>query len=83
MPARDHFHARVGAEARLELPQRRGVQLDRAHACAGVGKRARQRAAAGTEVERERPGQESRVPDQLVGEGATTKSVATVRPRLW
>jgi hypothetical protein len=48
-----------------------------------VGERARQRAAAGAEVERERSGQDSGVPDELVGEGATTKSVATVRPRLW
>ena len=57
-------------------------QLDRAYSGACVGERACQRAAAGTEVEHERPGRDPGVPDELVGEGATTKSVATARPRL-
>ena len=78
----DHLDTRIAAEARLELPQCSRVELDRAHAGARVGERARQRAAAGTEVEHERPGQDPSVADELVGEGATTKSVATARPRL-
>ena len=78
----DDLDARIAAEARLELSQSRRVELDRAHAGARVGERARQRARAGTEVEHERPGRDPRVPDELVGEGATTKRVATARPRL-
>ena len=73
----------MAAESRLELPERNRVELDRLHAGARVGERARQRAAAGAEVEHERPGQDPSVPDELVGEGATTKSVATAGPRLW
>ncbi len=80
--ALDHLDARIAAESGLELSQRGRVELHRAHAGACVGERARQRAAAGAEVERERPGQDPSVPDELVGEGATTKSVATERPRL-
>ncbi len=74
---------RIAAEARLELPQRGRVELDRLHASACVGECARQRAAAGAQVEHERPGQDPSIPDELVGEGATTKSVATAGPRLW
>jgi hypothetical protein len=62
--------------------QRHGVELDRTHAGTRVGERASQGAVAGTEVEHERSGPDPRVPDELVGEGATTKSVATARPRL-
>ena len=43
---------------------------------------ARQRAAAGAEVEHERSGREPGVADELVCEGATTKCVATAWPRL-
>jgi hypothetical protein len=80
--ARNHLDARIGAEARLELSQRGRVELDRAHAGARVGESARQRTAAGAEVERERSGPDPRVPDELVGEDATTKCVATARSRL-
>ena len=78
----DHVDARIAVEARFELPQCSLVELDRAHAGARVGKRAGQCAVARTEVEHERPGREPRVADQLVCESATTKSVATARPRL-
>ena len=78
----DDLHAGIGAEARLELAQRGGVELDRAHAGARVGERARQRAATGTEVEHERCRRDTGIADQLVCERATTKSVATARPRL-
>jgi hypothetical protein len=47
-----------------------------------VGERARQRAATGAEVECERPGHDPGVAHELVCESATTKKVATTRPRL-
>lgn len=80
--ALDDRDARIAAEPRLELPQRNRVELDRLHSSPCVGKRTRQRAAAGAQVEHELRGQDPSVPDELVGEGATTKSVATARPRL-
>ena len=39
-------------------------------------------ATAGSEVEHERPGREAGIADELFCEGATTKCVATARPRL-
>jgi hypothetical protein len=78
----DQLDARIRAEPRLELSQRRRVELDRAHTGTRVGKGTSEHAAAGTEVEGERPGPDPGVPDELVGEGATTKSVATAWPRL-
>ena len=81
--ARNHLDVAIGAEAHLELSQRGRVELDSAHAGARVDECARQRTAAGAQVERERPGPDPRIPDELVGEGATTKCVAAARPRLW
>ena len=80
--AGDHLNARVGTEALLQLQHRRRVELDRAHAGTRIRERARQDAAAGAEVEHERAGQDAGVADELVCESATTKGVATTRPRL-
>ena len=77
-----HLHARVVAEAGVELLERCRVELDRPHAGPRVGEGACQDAAAGAEVEHERPGRDAGVADELVCEGATTKSVATMWPRL-
>lgn len=77
-----HLDAGVGAEPRPELPERCGVELDRADPSARVRKRPCQDAAAGAEVEHERAGNDASVADELVCEGATTKSVATAWPRL-
>jgi len=81
--ALDHFDAWIGTEAGPQLLKRYLVELDCTHAGTAVRERACDRAAAGAEVEHERPGQDPGVPDELVGEGATTKCVATARPRLW
>jgi hypothetical protein len=80
--ARQHLDVRIRAEASLELPQRYRVELDRAHSGARIDEGTRQRTAAGAEVERERSRPDSGIPDELVGEGATTKCVAATRPRL-
>jgi len=80
--ARDHLDARIGTEAGLQLPERSRVELDRAHACAGLGEGSGERAAPGAQVEHERPGQDPGIPDELAGEGAATKCVASARPRL-
>lgn len=78
----EHLDARVGVEARPQLSQRRRVELDRAHAGAGVGERTREGTAAGAEIERERARRDSCVPNELVREGAATKGVTAARPRL-
>ena len=80
--ALDHFDARVAAESRPQLPERSRVELDRAHAGACIHEGAREGAAAGAEVEHERAGRDAGVADELVCEGAATKSVAAARPRL-
>jgi hypothetical protein len=49
---------------------------------ARVRESTRQDAAAGTEVEHERSRRDACVADELIGEGATTKCVATARSRL-
>jgi hypothetical protein len=72
----------MAAKARPELTQRRLIELDRPHAGSCVGKRAGQSAPAGAEVEYERAGHDAGVANELVCEGATTKSVTAARPRL-
>ena len=69
-------------EARPELSQRLRIELDGTHAGARVGQRASQNAAAGTEIEHEHLGHDAGIANELVCEGATTKSVAAARPRL-
>jgi hypothetical protein len=76
------LHARVVAESVAELLERSGVELDSPHARPRVGEGACQDAAASPEVEDERTGRDASVADELVSEGATTKSVATAWPRL-
>jgi len=77
-----HLHARVFAEAGAQLLERCRVELNGAHAGPRVRESAGQGAAAGAEVEHERPGRDAGVADELVCEGATTKGVATAWPRL-
>ena len=78
----DDLDLGIAAEAGLELSQRCRVELERAHAGARGGERAGQCAAAGAEVEHERARRDAGIADELVCESATTKSVATARPRL-
>ena len=72
----------IAVETRPQPAQGSRVQLDGADASAGIGERAREDAPAGAEIEREHAGRDARVPDQLVGEGATTKGVTAAGPRL-
>ena len=78
----DDLHAGVSTEARLELPQRGRVELDGPNPRAGGYESPRERAAARAEVEHERARHDAGVADELVCEGAATKSVATAWPRL-
>jgi len=77
-----HLDARIVAEARPQPPERVRVELDRADASTRVRKSPRQHTAAGAEIQHQRAGHDTGVADDLVGEGAATKRVATAWPRL-
>jgi hypothetical protein len=70
------------SEARPGHAPDEALELDRAHASADVQQGTRHSAAAGTEVEHEHARLDAGVADQRVGEGATTKGMASARPRL-
>jgi len=77
-----HLDARIVTEAGPELPERVRVELDRSDASTRVRESTRQNTAAGAEIQHQRAGHDTGVADELVGEGAATKRVATAWPRL-
>ena len=73
---------RIVTEAGPELSERVWIELDCADASTRVRESTRQDTATGAEIQHQRAGHDTGVTDELVGEGATTKRVATSWPRL-